>query len=83
MSAESRLVTIFTTGSPALLGIARSMLDDAQIEYLVKGEELQNLFGLGSAGTGYNVMVGPMEIQVNPEDEVQARQLLADVHEAQ
>ena len=40
------------------------------IPYYSKGEHLQNLFGLGSFGTGYNLLTGPIEIQV-PEEFVE------------
>jgi len=71
----AELVTVFATGNPALLAMAKSILDHAEILYLAKGEGLQNLFGAGSIG-GYNPALGPVELQVNVQDENEARELL-------
>ena len=57
------------------------MLDAAEIAYAVKGENLQNLFGGGVIGTGFNVLVGPVQIQVRREDEAEARSVLSDLSE--
>src|SRR5262245_56276768 len=72
------LVTVFATGNPALLAIAKSILAQAGIIYLAKGEGLQDLFAAGSIG-GYNPALGPVEIQVAAEDEHEARALLLDL----
>jgi hypothetical protein len=79
MARETDVVTVLTTGDAALLAIAKSLLDDAGIAYRVKNEHLQHLFGGGVVGTGYNVLVGPMQLQVRREDEAEARMLLADL----
>jgi len=81
MSDDLDLVTIFESGNAALLAIAKSILDGAEIPYMVKGEGLQNLFGMGQIGSGFNLITGPAEIQVNREDEFSARALLAEIDE--
>ena len=81
MSSNSDLVTVFESGNQAVIALVKSILDDADISYLVKGENLQNLFGAGVIGTGYNIVSGPMQIQVSPEDESAARELLAGINE--
>ncbi len=40
---------------------------------------LQNLFGWGSIGAGFNAVIGPIRLQVLKEDEKVARELLKDV----
>jgi hypothetical protein len=75
------LVTVFTTGDPADVMVAKSLLDDAGIEYFAKDEGVQDVFGAGRIGSGFNVMAGQVEIQVRPEDEDSARQLLLDLDE--
>ncbi len=75
------LVTVFTTGDPADVVVAKSLLDDAGIEYFAKDEGVQDVFGAGRIGSGFNVMAGQVEIQVRPEDEESARQLLLDLDE--
>ena len=74
------LVTVFATGSPALLAIAKSILAQAGIIYLAKGEGLQDLFAAGSIG-GYNPALGPVEIQVAAENEQVARMLLQELQD--
>jgi hypothetical protein len=46
-----------------------------RIEYLVRGEGVQDLFGVGRLG-GYNCVAGPAEFWVNAEDAECARTLL-------
>ena len=81
MLQEPEIVTVFETGNAALVALAKSMLDAADIAYAVRGENLQNLFGGGVIGTGFNVLVGPVQIQVRREDEVEARSVLSDLSE--
>jgi hypothetical protein len=81
MGHDSDLVTIFETGNAALIAMAKSLLDGADIAYFVKNENLQNLFGGGVMGTGFNVVVGPVQIQVRREDQDTARTLLSDLGE--
>jgi len=76
-----QLVTVLTTGHEGLIALARSLLDAAGIPYTLKGESLQDLFALGRIGSGFNPVVGPVEIQVNQEDERKAKELLADLRE--
>ncbi len=71
-------VTVFSTGNPALLAMAKSILEEAAIVYLAKGEGLQNLFAAGSIG-GYNPALGPVEIQVAAEFASEARALLQEL----
>lgn len=79
MAEDERAVTVFESGNPALVAVAKSILDDAEILYSVQGENVQHLFGFGSIGTGYNLLTGPIRIQVMPEDEEAARVLLDQV----
>ncbi len=81
MSSESDLITIFQSGNQAVIVMVKSILDGAEIPYLVKGENLQNLFGLGVIGTGFNLIAGPVEIQISRKDEPAARELLAEIEE--
>jgi len=74
---ESRLVTVLTTGNQAIIAVAKSLLDDANIKYFAKGEGLQNLFGFGTLGTGFNPIVGPIEMQVEEHQAEEAKIILA------
>lgn len=75
----SQPVTVFTSRNPALFPVARSILESEEVPYFVRGEELQELFGIGRLGLGFNPIVGPIEIQVSAADEERARELLAEV----
>ncbi len=78
---HERLVTIFETGNEAIIAVVKSLLDEAQIKYLAQGDGVQDLFGVGVIGTGFNPITGPVVFQVMPEDAEYARELLKDVKE--
>ncbi len=71
--------TIFATGDPVLLLTAKSLLEEAGIPCITRGEGLQDLFALGRLGTGFNLVAGPMEVMVPGERRQEAAELL---HEA-
>ena len=77
--AGDKLVTIFTSGDPVTLSLVKSILDDAHIPCVTPGEGLQNLFGAGTIGVGYNAVVGPVEVQVSARDADEARVLLSEL----
>jgi hypothetical protein len=75
------LVPVLATGNPALLAVAESLLIDAGIAFEKTGEGLQDLFGWGRLGTGFNPVVGPAVLRVHDEDEATARELLAELED--
>ena len=81
MSTEDKekLVTVFTTGHEGVVVLVKSILDEAKIEFIAKGEGIQDLFGVGVIGTGFNVITGPIEFQVLEDNADYARELLKDV----
>jgi len=72
------LVPVFSGVDPGLLALAESLLGDAEIPFLVQGEGIQDLFGLGRIGN-YNPIIGPVVIHVLREDLARARRALADL----
>ncbi|MBV6479952.1 MAG: hypothetical protein HGGPFJEG_02758 [Ignavibacteria bacterium] len=76
---HEKLVTVFETGNEAVVAVVKSILDEAKIRYLAQGEGVQDLFGVGVIGTGFNPITGPVEFKVMPEDEEYARELLKDI----
>jgi len=76
---HERLVTVFETGNEAVSAVVKSLLDDAKIRYLAQGDGVQDLFGVGVLGTGFNPVTGPVVFQVMPEDAEYAKELLKDV----
>ena len=69
------LVRVFVTGDAGLIPLAKSLLEGEEIEYLVRGEQVQDLFGAGRIG-GFNYVVGPVEFWVRADDADGARALL-------
>jgi hypothetical protein len=61
------MVKIFATKNPALISVFESLLDDAQIDYLAKGENIQELF-VGA--------IGPVEFFVNASDAAEAQAIV-------
>ncbi len=80
---EIELVTVFDTGEPADVLVAKSLLEAEGIEFFAKDEGVQDLFGAGRLGSGFNTMAGQVEIQVRPEDADRARQLLERLDEGE
>jgi hypothetical protein len=72
-------VTVLETGDQALLAVAKSLLESASIPYYAKGEAMQDLFAWGRFGTGFNPFVGPVRLQVAPEDAEEAAALLREL----
>jgi hypothetical protein len=69
-------VEVFRSNDPGRLMIAKSLLDDAGIEYAAPNEPLQNLFpggNLGSTVTPY--------LLVRAEDAADAREILKPLNE--
>jgi hypothetical protein len=73
---EAHLVRVYETGNPALIAVAKSLLEDAKIEFMTKGEPVQDLFGWGRLGTGFSCIVGPVEFFVREDEAETARQVL-------
>lgn len=65
------LVTVFESGNPALLALAKSLLEGAGIPYLVKGGEFQDVFTLP--------LTAPIQLQVEPERAEEAAELLREL----
>lgn len=73
---QGNFVTVLSTGKQADIAVAKSILEAAGIRYFIKGEGVQDLFGYGRLGSGFNPITGPIKIQVSRSDEKEARELL-------
>ena len=76
---DAELACVFATGDAGLIPFVKSLLDAEAIEYFVRGEGVQDLFGWGRMPAGFNVVVGPAEFWVRAEDAERAKELLRDV----
>lgn len=80
---DEKAVTIFATGNHGLIALAKSILDDAGIKYYAKNERSEDLIGIGVVGTGFNPLIGPIELQVLENDAEEAKKLLEELSEGQ
>lgn len=69
---QSKLITVFASQNNVLIAMAKSLLEDAGIEYFVKGEDLHSLLNYGD-------VIGPTEIQVANEDAEDAKKILEEL----
>ena len=66
----SELVTVLSTGELSTVALAKSILEEAEIPFIAKGEFPME-----------QLAVGPVEIQVDRRDQAQARELLEGLAE--
>lgn len=72
---DAELVRVLATGDAGVIAVAKSLLEGEEIDYFVRGDGLQDLFGLGRV-TGFSFAMGPAEFWVRSEDAARARELL-------
>lgn len=70
------LVLVLETRSTAELAVAKSILDDADVRYLERGDALQDLANLGRFLFGMSGKKGHLTLHVPPEHAETARELL-------
>lgn len=75
------LLPVFRTGDAGLVALAKSLLEGDGIEYMARGDGLQDLLGWGRLA-GFNPAVGPVEFVVRSDDAPRARALLRDLASA-
>lgn len=71
------LVTVLTTRDPAVIAIAKSILDGAGIQHAAIGETANALFG--GALAGFNATASLVQIQIHEADSEDAHELLKDL----
>lgn len=74
---EMELVHLVSIAKEAELVLVESLLEEAGIPYLAKGEHIQDLFGMGRI-TVVNPIVGRVQVEVRSDDLQAAREILAD-----
>jgi hypothetical protein len=77
---DGDLVRVFATSEAALIPVVQSLLDDAGIGVMTKGEPVQDFFALGRL-FGTNPVVGPVEFLVRPDQAEEAVRLLEGLGE--
>jgi hypothetical protein len=79
MSEHAPLVTVLATGDSAKIIVAKMLLEASEIPFVVVGDGLQDLFGIGRLTGGTNFITGPVQIRVTAEDAEDALEILADM----
>ncbi len=84
MTSESgdhalELVTVFASGDPVRLTMAKLALESAGIQFVTQGEGVQDLIGAGRLFGGFNIAAGPVRIQVPQPEAAEARARLQDI----
>ncbi len=74
-----KLVCVFESGNAALVFLAKSVLEHAEIPYITKNERVQELFGVGRIGAGFNLVTNPIQLQVKRQFAESAREDLKDI----
>ena len=72
---DVELVPVLAAGDPGVIALAKSLLEAEEIDYFVRGDGLQDLFGLGRM-TSFNFAMGPAQFLVRADDADRARELL-------
>lgn len=80
-ATDAGWVELVQVREPARLGLLRSLLDSAGIEYRVEGEEVGGLFPVATPGFFHHRGLSPV-LRVRPGDLDAARELLATQVEA-
>ena len=74
---DMKLVPVLRVVHEMDVALAESLLGDAQIGYLARGKQIQDLFGMGRLVT-VNPVTEPVEFLVAEKDAATAREILAD-----
>jgi len=72
---DSELVVVLRTADEGLTILAKSILDAEEIPYVLKGQAVQDIFGVGRLG-GANYVTGPVVFLVHKDDAENARAAL-------
>jgi len=75
------MVEIAELSAPGLAAAARELLEEAGIGFEISGEGVQDLFGVGRWGGGYNLVTGPPRLLVEAGRLDEARELLASLEQ--
>ncbi|MEO8257575.1 MAG: DUF2007 domain-containing protein [Acidobacteriota bacterium] len=75
---DVELVPVFATGDAALIALAQSLLDGAEIDYLLRENSPRGLFGVGRL-PGYPAAMSTSEFWIRADDADRVRILLEDL----
>jgi len=76
-SEDLDLVNVLDLTDAGLVGLAKSLLDEADIPAMIRGNGIQDLFGLGRIT--FNPLIGAVKVLVRRQDANEAREVLAGI----
>ena len=76
---DTQLVSVYETGDLAMLGFAKSIIESEGIRCVTQGEDLQDLFGWGRIGLGFDAVTGPAQLLVEQSCAERATALLSNL----
>jgi len=76
---EGPIRTVFASGDPAEVIMAKLMLEAEGIRFVAVGEGVQDLIGFGRLFGPYNPLAGPVQIRVAAEDAEAALEILREL----
>jgi len=74
-----KFVPVLTPRGALMASFVASLLQSAEIRFFIKNERVQDLFGLGRVGTGFNVFTGAQAVCVEPTRAEEATELLGSI----
>ena len=74
---------MLTPRGAATVSFVKSLLQSAGIQFVIKNEGVQDLFGIGRIGTGFNVLAGAPAVYVELTRAEEAAELLASIEAEQ
>jgi hypothetical protein len=77
----SHVVTVFASGDPAAVIMAKLILEGEGIRFVTEGEGVQDFFGFGRALGGFNPITGPVQLRVASENAELALEALRELRE--
>lgn len=78
---DVEMVEIFDSSNPLEISLAKSLLEEAEIEYAITGDDLRYLLGAGGGGLAANPTTGPARLFVRTEDQRRAEEALEGMPE--
>lgn len=79
---DVNLVKVYESTNAAIIAVLESVLDDAGIEFMIRGDELSGAVNWGRLGLGPLATLGPAEVWVREDDEQEAAALIAELEAA-
>jgi len=80
---EGELVSVLQSGDAALLPLLKSVLDAAEIPYIVQGDEAAGLFPLPGGAPIFSRPAFAANLLVPREREAEARELIASIRDSE